>query len=59
MLTCSPRPGNKCLEASLTIGRIYSQFEHYDAAALFEARFLAVERLADLVTEHAKEIGGS
>jgi len=38
--------------ADWQIGRIYSQFEPDDAAALFEARFLAVEQLATLATEH-------
>lgn len=38
--------------ADWQIGRIYAQFEPDDAAALFEARFLAVERLAKLATEH-------
>lgn len=38
--------------ADWQIGRIYSQFEPDDAAALFEARFLAVERLAALAIEH-------
>ena len=41
--------------ADWQIGRIYSQFEHDDAAALFEARFLAVERLATLAIEHSVE----
>lgn len=39
--------------ADWQIGRIYSQFEPDDAAALFEARFLAVERLATLAIEHS------
>ena len=39
--------------ADWQIGRIYSQFEHDDVAALFEARFLAVERLATLAIEHS------
>lgn len=39
--------------ADWQIGRIYSQFEPDDAAALFEARFLAVERLAALATERS------
>jgi DNA repair exonuclease SbcCD nuclease subunit len=38
--------------ADWQIGRIHSQFESDDASALFEARFLAVERLASLATEH-------
>lgn len=38
--------------ADLQIGRIYTQFEPDDAAALFEARFSAVERLAGLAAEH-------
>ncbi|MDP3618323.1 MAG: DNA repair exonuclease [Ramlibacter sp.] len=38
--------------ADWQIGRIYAQFEPDDAAALFEARFLAVERLAALAAEH-------
>ena len=38
--------------ADWQIGRIYSQFEPDDASALFEARFLAVERLAALAAEH-------
>ncbi|WP_048441929.1 DNA repair exonuclease [Caenimonas sp. SL110] len=38
--------------ADWQIGRIYSQFEPDDAAALFEARFLVVERLAALAVEH-------
>ncbi len=37
--------------ADFQIGRIYSQFEPDDAAALFEARFHAVERLARLAEE--------
>lgn len=37
--------------ADLQIGRIYAQFEPDDAAALFEARFHAVERLARLAAE--------
>jgi len=37
--------------ADWQIGRIYSQFEPDDAAALFEARFHVVERLATLATE--------
>ena len=39
--------------ADCHIWRIYSQFEPDDAAALFEARFLAVERLATLAIEHS------
>ncbi len=39
--------------ADWQIGRIYSQFESDDAAALFEARFLVVERLARLAVEHS------
>jgi DNA repair exonuclease SbcCD nuclease subunit len=38
--------------ADWQIGRICSQFEPDDAAALFEARFQAVERLAALAVEH-------
>ncbi len=38
--------------ADWQIGRIYSQFEPDDAAALFEARFHAVERIAALAVEH-------
>lgn len=38
--------------ADWQIGRVFSQFEPDDAAALFEARFLAVERLASLATQH-------
>ena len=37
--------------ADWQIGRVFSQFEPDDAAALFEARFKAVERLAALATE--------
>jgi DNA repair exonuclease SbcCD nuclease subunit len=37
--------------ADWQIGRIFSQFEPDDAAALFEARFVAVERLAAIATE--------
>jgi DNA repair exonuclease SbcCD nuclease subunit len=37
--------------ADFQIGRIYSQFEPDDAAALFEARFHAVERLARFAEE--------
>lgn len=37
--------------ADLQIGRIYAQFEPDDAAALFEARFQAVERLARLAAQ--------
>lgn len=39
--------------ADWQIGRIYSQFEPDDAAALFEARFLAIERLAALAIERS------
>lgn len=39
--------------ADWQIGRIYSQFEPDDAAALFEARFSAIERLATLAIEHS------
>jgi len=39
--------------ADWQIGRIYSQFEPDDAAALFEARFQTVERLAALASEHS------
>jgi len=38
--------------ADWQIGRIYAQFEPDDAAALFEARFQVVERLAALAVEH-------
>ncbi len=38
--------------ADWQIGRVFSQFEPDDAAALFEARFQAVERLAALAVEH-------
>ena len=38
--------------ADWQIGRVFSQFEPDDAAALFEARFKAVERLAALASEH-------
>jgi DNA repair exonuclease SbcCD nuclease subunit len=37
--------------ADWQIGRVFSQFEPDDAAALFEARFKAVERLAALAAE--------
>jgi DNA repair exonuclease SbcCD nuclease subunit len=37
--------------ADWQIGRVFSQFEPDDAAALFEARFQAVERLAALAVE--------
>ncbi|MDN7683008.1 metallophosphoesterase family protein [Burkholderia cenocepacia] len=37
--------------ADWQIGRVFSQFEPDDAAALFEARFVAVERLAAIATE--------
>lgn len=37
--------------ADWQIGRVFSQFEPDDAAALFEARFAAVERLAAIATE--------
>lgn len=39
--------------ADWQIGRVYSQFEADDAAALFEARFQVVERLAALAHEHS------
>lgn len=39
--------------ADWQIGRVYPHFEADDAAALAEARFAAVERLATLATEHA------
>lgn len=39
--------------ADWQIGRMFGQFEADDAAALFEARFQAVERLAALATQHA------
>ncbi len=38
--------------ADWQIGRVFSQFEPDDAAALFEARFHAVERLGKLAMEH-------
>lgn len=37
--------------ADWQIGRVFAQFEPDDAAALFEARFAAVERLASIATE--------
>ena len=37
--------------ADWQIGRVFSQFEPDDAAALFEARFKVVERLAAIATE--------
>lgn len=37
--------------ADWQIGRVFSQFEPDDAAALFEARFAVVERLASIATE--------
>ncbi|WP_081651444.1 DNA repair exonuclease [Cupriavidus sp. WS] len=37
--------------ADWQIGRVFSQFEPDDAAALFEARFVVVERLAAIATE--------
>lgn len=37
--------------ADWQIGRVFTQFEPDDAAALFEARFAAVERLASIATE--------
>lgn len=37
--------------ADWQIGRVFSQFESDDAAALFEARFAVVERLAGLATD--------
>jgi DNA repair exonuclease SbcCD nuclease subunit len=39
--------------ADWQIGRVFSQFEPDDAAALFEARFAAVERLASMATERS------
>lgn len=39
--------------ADWQIGRVFSQFEPDDAAALFEARFKVVERLATIATERA------
>jgi len=39
--------------ADWQIGRLYGRFDAEDAAALAEARFAAVERLAALATEHA------
>src|SRR5690606_8730201 len=38
--------------ADWQIGRVFSQFEPDDAAALSEARFTSVERVAELATEH-------
>lgn len=38
--------------ADWQIGRIFSQFEPDDAAALFEARFQVVERLAEMAVQH-------
>lgn len=38
--------------ADWQIGRVFSQFEPDDAAAMFEARFHAVERLGKLAMEH-------
>ena len=37
--------------ADWQIGRVFAQFEPDDAAALFEARFASVERLADIATD--------
>lgn len=37
--------------ADWQIGRVFAQFEPDDAAALFEARFAVVERLASIATE--------
>jgi hypothetical protein len=37
--------------ADWQIGRVFSQFEPDDAAALFEARFAVVERLARIATD--------
>ena len=52
--TTFPRTMSKILHtADWQIGRLYSSFEAEDAAALAEARFAAVERLAALATEHA------
>ncbi len=39
--------------ADWQIGRVFSQFEPDDAAALFEARFAVVERLASIATEQS------
>jgi DNA repair exonuclease SbcCD nuclease subunit len=39
--------------ANWQIGRVFSQFDEDDAAALFEARFQAVERLAALASQQA------
>jgi hypothetical protein len=39
--------------ADWQIGRVYSQFEEDDAAALFEARFKTVETIAQLAAAHA------
>ncbi|UZD67700.1 metallophosphoesterase family protein [Marinobacter sp. AN1] len=38
--------------ADWQMGRSYSRFDAEDAAALVEARFQVIERLADLATEH-------
>ncbi|HDR9095202.1 TPA: metallophosphoesterase, partial [Burkholderia vietnamiensis] len=37
--------------ADWQIGRVFAQFEPDDAAALFEARFAVVERLAGIATD--------
>lgn len=37
--------------ADWQIGRIFSQFDEDDAAALFEARFKVIERLASIAHE--------
>lgn len=42
--------------ADWQIGRVFSQFEPDDAAALSEARFTAVERLAHMATEHNVDV---
>lgn len=39
--------------ADWQIGRVFSQFEPDDAAALFEARFAVVERLAGIATDRS------
>lgn len=38
--------------ADWQIGRVFAQFEPDDAAALFEARFAVVERLASIAADH-------
>lgn len=39
--------------ADWQIGRVFAQFEPDDAAALFEARFAVVERLAGIATDRS------